>query len=247
MTIIYPINGKNERMGSLFKTPKHLLLYKGKEILKCSVDNIQEDCPQAKVIILTNILYSEAISKLFLDNTSVTVEVIGNTSSHVETLRSSKYVKEGPVLFVDCDIVPEVLGEFDKNYPTVFTFKNNTGLLNYSNYQVDEQSSLLSCNEKQEIFENAGAGVYYFPDMKVFLGYSQECKSISECISRMLHDGIVSKVTSTSIIHRFGTLQDIYIDNFSFRRPEATDLSTGFTSNRVSRSDKLVIKEGTTV
>lgn len=247
MTIIYPINGKNERMGSLFTTPKHLLLYKGKQILKCSIENIQEEYPEAKVVILTNTFYSEAITQLTSDNPSVIVEVIGSTTSHVETLRSSNYIKSGSVLFVDCDIVPEALGIFNKKYPTVFTFKNNTGLLNYSNYQVDSGNNIISCNEKEEIFENAGAGIYYFPSMEEFLNYSQGCKSISECIGKMLLDNITSKINSTNTIHRFGTLQDIYIDNFSFREPETINLSTGFTNNKVYKSDKLVIKEGDTV
>jgi hypothetical protein len=247
MTIIYPINGKNERMGSLFKTPKHLLLYRGKQILKCSTDNLLAQYPDAQIIILTNVDYLQAILEVVSSNPLITVQVVGYTSSHVDTLRSVKDVQEGSVMFVDCDIVPETLTIFNNEYTTVFTFKNNTGLLNYSNYQVDEQDCIVSCNEKEEIFENAGAGIYYFPSMELFMKYSQECKSISECINKMLLDNIITKINQTSIIHRFGTLQDIYIDNFSFREPQVVDLSTGFTSNKVTKVDTTVVKCGNTI
>jgi hypothetical protein len=43
MTIIYPINGKNERLGNLFKTPKHLLLYKGVPAIVANHGKMFED------------------------------------------------------------------------------------------------------------------------------------------------------------------------------------------------------------
>ena len=65
MNIIYPINGKNERMGSLFSTPKHLLLYKQKSLLLNSIDNVSEKFKSANFIIITNENYYNQIKELF--------------------------------------------------------------------------------------------------------------------------------------------------------------------------------------
>ena len=247
MTVIYPINGRNERMGSLFTTPKHLLLYEGVELITRSISTIISRYKNADVIILTNESYFDQLNQLLANTANIAIRLIERTSSQVETLRKITEELAGPVMFVDCDIVPTVITNFDEIYPTVFTFQNTTELLNYSNFKVDRYGTILDCNEKQKIYKNAGAGIYYFPDVKVFNSYSINCKSVSECIKLMVQSGVRSKVNSDSIINRFGTLQDIYIDNFSFRQPNAVNLSTGFTDNKVYREKQTVVKIGSTV
>ena len=247
MTVIYPINGKNERMGSLFTTPKHLLLYEGTALIARSIKTLASRYKNADIIILTNEGYYEQLNQLFEHNTSISIRLIQRTSSQVETLRKATEDLTGPVMFVDCDIVPITITNFDETYPTVFTFENTAELLNYSNYKTNKYNTVLDCNEKQKIYKNAGAGIYYFPDVTVFNNYSTNCKSVSECIKFMVQDGVRFKVNPDSIINRFGTLQDIYIDNFSFRQPNAVDLSTGFTDNKVYREKHTVVKIGNTV
>jgi len=245
MNIIYPINGRNERMGSLFTTPKHLLLHRGKELIVHSIESLQSKFTNASIIILTNEVYYDALIKLF--GNSVSIRCIQQTSSQVETLQSITNNINGPCMFVDCDILPTQLTDFDTNYTTVFTFLNNTKLLNYSNFKCDSDNNILECNEKQKLHKFAGAGIYYFSDVKLFNRYSISCKSVSECINLMLIDQIKCKINTNSTILRFGTLQDIYIDNFSFRNVKQRDLSTGFTQNSVIKQRNKVIKTGVTV
>lgn len=245
MNIIYPINGKNERMGSLFSTPKHLLLHHGKELILQSINTIKYRFPTANIIILTNDIYYEALRDLL--GSDITIHQIGQTQSQVETLRTISTSLIGKCMFIDCDILPITIGEFNELYPTVFTFVNNTKLLNYSNFKVNSNNTILECNEKQKLHKYAGAGIYYFPDIKLFNYYSQNCKNISECINLLISEQIKCKINSNSTIHRYGTLQDIYIDNFSFRKSKQRDLSTGFTQNTVIRYRNTVIKTGNTV
>lgn len=247
MTIIYPINGRNERMGSLFTTPKHLLLYEGIELITRSIKTLTGRYRNADVLILTNEGYYEQLNQVLESYSNTSIRLIDKTTSQVETLRKATVELTGPVMFVDCDIIPITITNFDEAYPTVFTFENTTELLNYSNFKVNKHSTILDCNEKEKVYTNAGAGMYYFPDVAVFNNYSTNCKSVSECIKLMTQDGIRSKVNPDSTIHRFGTLQDIYIDNFSFRQPNTVDLSTGFTDNKVYKEKHTVVKIGSTV
>lgn len=242
MNIIYPINGRNERMGSLFSTPKHLLLHQGTELILKSIETVKQRFTDANVIILTNQSYYDALRKL-LDST-VTIKVIQQTNSQVETLRTVTSELEGSCMFIDCDILPIDITEFNKEYSTVFTFLNDTKLLNYSNFKSDANNNILECNEKQKLHKYAGAGMYYFSDVKLFNEYSLTCKNISECINTMLLNNINCKLNTDSIIYRYGTLQDIYIDNFSFRNSKQKDLSTGFTKNTVIKNKNTVIKTG---
>lgn len=246
MTIIYPINGKNERMGSLFNTPKHLLLYKGKEIIRQSIETIQETFKDCKVIILTNEGYYNSLNSIFTNIQNVEIKLISKTNSQVETLKTVTSTIEGPVMFIDCDIVPEKIIDFDKNNITIFTFENNAKLLNYSNFKIRKDKSIIECNEKQKFYKNAGAGIYYFPNVEFFNASSENCKSISECVNILLKSKIKAFANTNSEIVRLGTLQDIYIDNFSFRKPKTKDLSTGFTTNKVIKNYNKVIKIGET-
>ena len=245
MNIIYPINGKNERMGSLFSTPKHLLLHQGTELILKSIETIKQRFPDANIIILTNQSYYTALRKLL--DSSIKIKVIQQTHSQVETLRIATIDLEGPCMFIDCDILPITITKFNIEYSTVFTFLNHTKLLNYSNFKSDINNNIVECNEKQKLHKYAGAGMYFFSDVILFNEYSTKCKNISECINLMLSNNIVCKLNTDSSIYRYGTLQDIYIDNFSFRSSKQKDLSTGFTQNKVIKSKNTVIKTGDTV
>jgi hypothetical protein len=242
MNIIYPINGRNERMGSLFSTPKHLLLYQGKELILHSIESVKLRFNDANIIILTNDKYYSKLKELLpLD---ITIKVIEQTNSQIETLHTISKELNGPSMFIDCDILPVIINQFDENYTTVFTFLNETKLLNYSNFKSDIYNNIIDCNEKQKLYKLAGAGIYYFSDISLFNLYSFNCKTIAECINYMLKDNIQCKVNTDSNIKRFGTLQDIYVDNFSFRKSNQKDLSTGFTNNIVTKNKNTVIKVG---
>lgn len=242
MNIIYPINGRNERMGSLFSTPKHLLQYHGKPLILHSIDNIKQRFPESNIIIITNNAYYSKLRNLV--DSSVQIVLASNTNSQVETLQLISNTLSGPTMFIDCDIIPIHITSFDLNYTTVFTFLNNTKLLNYSNYKSNSANTIIQCNEKQKLYKHAGAGIYYFSDINVFNKYSDKCKSVSECINLMVLDNIKCKLNIDSDIKRFGTLQDIYVDTFSFRKLNQKDLSTGFTSNKVFKKKNTVIKIG---
>jgi hypothetical protein len=247
MVVIYPINGKNERMGSLFSTPKHLLLLEGKELILQSINTINETYSNPKIIILTNNNYYNRLYDLTHTINNIELKLIGETNSHVETLRKITVDLTGSVMFVDCDIMPIKLTKFDKKYPTVFTFKNTSKLLNYSNFKVKQSKIILDCNEKEKPYKNAGAGIYYFPDISIFNHYSENYTSVSGCIKHMIDEGVKTKINDDSVINRYGTLQDIYIDNFSFRQHNTKNLSTGFTNNIVFKNKNTIIKNGSTI
>ena len=197
MNIIYPINGRNERMGSLFSTPKHLLLYQGTELILKSIETIKQHFVDVNVIILTNQSYYKTLRKLL--DSSITIKVIQQTNSQIETLHAVTFELKGPCMFVDCDILPINITEFNKEYSTVFTFLNDTKLLNYSNFKSDVNNNILECNEKQKLYKYAGAGMYYFPDIKLFNEYSLTCRNISECINIMLMNGINCKLNTNTV------------------------------------------------
>ena len=234
-------------MGSLFATPKHLLLYEGVELIAQSIKTLTSKYIDASIVILTNEVYYDKLNQLLKNCTNTSIRLVERTTSQVDTLKKVTEELTGSVMFVDCDIIPITISNFDEAYPTVFTFENTTKLLSYSNFRVNKYNTILDCNEKERVYKNAGAGIYYFPDVSVFNRYAINCKSISECIGSMIRDNIKAKINPDSIIQRFGTLQDIYVDNFSFRQPNAVDLSTGFTDNKVYREKHIVIKIGNTV
>ena len=123
MVVIYPINGKNERMGSLFSTPKHLLLLEGKELILQSINTINETYSNPKIIILTNNNYYNRLYDLTHTINNIELKLIGETNSHVETLRKITVDLTGSVMFVDCDIMPIKLTKFDKKYPLFLHLK----------------------------------------------------------------------------------------------------------------------------
>jgi hypothetical protein len=202
MTIVFPINGKNERLGELFNTPKHLLLYKGNSAIYTSLQYMAKRFPKAEMIILVNKRYMKAMGPFTYACTPC-----DDTGSQVETLRLAKV--KGPVMFVDCDIVPEDINDPIGN--TVYLFENKEWLKCYSNYKVNN-GEVTECNEKGEYFPYAGSGIYHFSDAGEFYDRSVGCDSISEVIREYLSDSIPVYADTSSKVFRFGTLNDIKND-----------------------------------
>lgn len=195
MTIVYPINGKNERLGGLFKTPKHLLLYKGMPAIDASTRYMANRFPEADVLILANKKYYSGLRMYH-------VSLVPNTESQIETLRL--HPVKGPVMYMDCDIVPLEINKPVGN--TVYLFKNELWMKQYSNYLV-EDGKVIDCNEKGEFLPYAGAGIYYFEDGYEFYEQSEGCNNISEVVKKLPFNS-----DTTSKIFRFGTLNDIKND-----------------------------------
>jgi hypothetical protein len=205
MTIIYPINGKNERLGNLFKTPKHLLLYKGVPAIVASVNYMRSLFPDAQIVILANERYSDVMWDLLGED--AWIEITPDTESQVDTLRwLTGHMTEGSVMFVDCDIVPISINPPNGN--TVYLFENKKWMKQYSNYELDACGFVTKCNEKGEYHPYAGAGIYHFIDVQRFNENSIGCKNISEVIAKY---GIFYADTLSQIF-RFGTLNDIKND-----------------------------------
>jgi hypothetical protein len=204
MTIIYPINGKNERLGNLFKTPKHLLLYKGVPAVVASVNYMRSLFPDADIRILANKAYVIGLLDVKA-HAEAHLLTVPDTESQVETLRMGTKDLTGPVMFVDCDIVPISINPPKGN--TVYLFENKKWMKQYSNYDVLD-GVVLDCNEKGEYYTHAGAGLYYFENVEQFNKESIGCKSISEVVKQMP----LFNADTTSQVFRFGTINDIKND-----------------------------------
>lgn len=210
MTIVYPINGKNERLGELFKTPKHLLLYRGMPAIIASILNMIQSFPDTEIIVLSNERYVDGLlgTVFYLDDVASFIsrdyDVIKtpDTESQIETLRLHPIT--GPVIYVDCDIVPLEINQPKGN--TVYLFKNELWMKQYSNYKV-EDGKVIDCNEKGEFYPYAGAGLYYFESGHEFYEQSEGCKNISEVVKKLPFNA-----DTTSKVFRFGTLNDIKND-----------------------------------
>ncbi len=192
MTII-PINGQNERMGKYFTTPKHLLLYKGTPAINYTVSQMKEF---GSVKVLIGEHYKEVD---WVENV-----IVKPTSNVIDTIKQASL--KDKIFIVDCDVVPLFLNPPKGN--TVYLFKNEKNLTHYSNYKV-ENGLVTECNEKGEVFEWAGAGVYYFEMNDDFYNHSVGATSLSEIFSRMVKAGKKVHADTTSKIFRFGTIKDI--------------------------------------
>lgn len=196
MTII-PINGKNERLGKLFKNPKHLLLYEGMTAIERTVNYMTDFGP---CIIFCNEQYDNGLRYF-------NRKIVPSTSNVIETLKEGIIGNFNTELFiVDCDVIPRKLNKPKGN--TVYLFKNETKKNHYSNFEVRD-GTVISCNEKESIMGYAGAGIYYFRYISEFLKYSNYCTSVSQVISKMLKNNVSVHADTTSDIFRFGTLHDI--------------------------------------
>ncbi len=198
MTIICVINGENIRMGQLFKTPKHLLLYRGKPALYAAIDYFKQIFIGAEIIIMAGKQYSTDINFPLIE--------LPETKSIVHALLLHPVT--GPVMFVDCDIIPIELNKPIGNM--VYLFKNEDWMKQYSNYLVVD-GKVVDCNEKGKFYHYAGAGIYYFENAQDFYDNAEGCTSISQVVKKLPFNA-----DTTSKIFRFGTLNDIKNDNQSF-------------------------------
>ncbi len=199
MTVLIPINGRNERMGSLFKTPKHLLLYKGIPAIERTLSYLGG----METHILTNDDYIGDLQKYHDED--IHVHNVGYTDSQVETILKFDPKHDIDVMIVDCDVIPIRL--YHPNVNTVYVFENKLQDKQYSNFSPKGQL-VESCNEKETVCQYAGAGIYYFCSYFQFRIYAQGCQSISQVISKMIKRDDVW-IDADNEIFRFGTLKDI--------------------------------------
>lgn len=181
MTTIISIKGKNERMGKLFKTPKHNLLYKGRTALEQTVEYMNQ-FGEVKVMTHENSPPDTGIVDMLLQM----------------DLPDKFFV-------VDCDVIPIRLNP--PQGTTVYCFENKAGLSCYSNFDVGENGVVNKCNEKGQIFKWAGAGVYYFESASWFRLAASQMNAKS--LSNVMGFGVETKADTTSEIFRFGSLQTI--------------------------------------
>jgi hypothetical protein len=205
MNIIIPINGKNERLGRLFRNPKHLLLYSGMPVVEVSINLLKQHFPEAKVSILTNESYIKELRKF---SSIANIHNVGNTESQVETLLryTTEISGDESVMFVDCDIIPMKVNRPCGN--TVYVFENLEKNKQYSNFAAQD-GFITKCNEKEEVERFAGAGIYYFDFVNQFNEAALYESSVAGAIKKLILKGIRIKIDTDNNIFRFGTLNDI--------------------------------------
>jgi len=210
--VIYPINGRNERIGKLFKTPKHLLRYKGEVALQ---DSVQYMSQFGEVTILCRPEYYDDIFKL-TDSPYFKPDIFQakESDSVIDTVRQINCLSSTGVWFVDCDVIPIKLNPPKGN--TAYLFRNDKKLKHYSNFTIRD-GYVLEANEKSQLSEWAGSGVYYFTYAESIYDFAASCKTFAQVINKMcahvhLHPEdtyMKVKADTTSEIFRFGTLEDI--------------------------------------
>jgi len=188
-------------MGRLFKTPKHLLLYRGLPAIIASTTIMKGFGGKVKCLVGEN----------YLDIPFVENVRVKPSDSPMETLR--QFAVPSRFFVVDCDVIPLKLNEPKGN--TIYLFKNTSGINQYSNFKLDDEGYVIDCNEKGEEFEWCGSGVYYFCDQDNFSS-SFKSKSLAEVINHEINAAKEYnqphkrfKGDTTSKIFRFGTLTDI--------------------------------------
>ncbi len=224
MTII-PINGKNERMGGLFKTPKHLLIVDGVPALKRTVEYMSQF---GEVVILAGEQYYGDIKLEWLTE-DCTVKKVLPTSNVIETIHQyifSLDELDEELYIVDCDVVPVQLRAIWGN--CVYCFENTKKINHYSNYFIKDDK-IVDCNEKTYLYDHAGAGVYHFERAGDFVGYSVGAKSVCDVVLKAIRNVETFYGHTKNEITRIGTLPDI---------------TGGFTDNKLNRT---ITKEGRTI
>lgn len=185
MTII-PCNGKNQRLGQLFKAPKQNLLYQGRPAIERTKDYMKRFGPVDVVKL-----------DIATDNQ---VDTILHYLMWHQTLMGSFFV-------VDCDVVPVKINSPKGN--TAYVFRPQGLVNNYSNFSVNEDSIVGECNEKGMRLDYCGAGVYYFESARDFIEFSAGRQTCAQVFSAMIAGGRTVYADTTSEIFRFGTLHDI--------------------------------------
>src|SRR6187551_3251720 len=106
---IIPINGLNTRMGKLFKTPKHLLLYRGLPAIIATTTIMKGFGGKVKCLV----------GEQYLDVPFVENIRVKPCDSQAETLRQVDVPSR--CFIVDCDVIPLKLNQPRGN--TVYLFK----------------------------------------------------------------------------------------------------------------------------
>ena len=170
-------------MGSLFKTPKHNLLYKGRPALEQTVEYMSQ-FGEVKVMTHENSPPDTGIVDMLL-----------------------KMDLLDQFFVVDCDVIPIRINE--PTGTTVYCFENKKGLTCYSNFEVGSDGFVNKANEKGEVYKYSGAGIYYFGNVEWFKKCAIGCKSLAQVMSVMMEMGVIVADT-TSEIFRFGSLRTIH-------------------------------------
>ncbi len=208
MKVIYSIKGHNKRMGGLFGTPKHMLLYKGRPAIELSVEYMSRF---GQCIIVTDEDDTTQIK-------GATMVRMGRTDSIVDMLKQMPLKDQ--FFVVDCDIVP-------LNVPipygnTVYCFKNKAKELNqYSNFAVNSEGYIVKGNEKQEQLDVCGTGIYFFNLNDDFYNNAVGAVSLSQVFNKMVSGGRRVYANVENEVYRLGTLPDI---------------TGGFTGNKIDRA-----------
>lgn len=181
MTTIISIKGKNERMGKLFKTPKHNLLFRGRPALEQTIEYMSQ-FGEVKVMAHENSPPDTGIVDMLLQM----------------DLPDKFFV-------VDCDVIPIRINQ--PQGTTVYCFHNKEKLTGYSNFKTTGEK-VIACNEKGTVYPFAGAGVYYFEDIH-FKEHAKGCVTLAQVMAKFVEWNFEVKADTTSEIFRFGSLQTI--------------------------------------
>lgn len=198
--IIYPLAGKNERMGKVFKTKKHLLTFDGFPAIHLSIKYMQDEFNRNALVVASP------------ENSDIDHQpmiVCNDSKSQVDTVLFAIHSLgwKGSFFVVDCDVMPEHIPDPRGN--TVYLFENESRRNQYSNFFLSNDYEVESCNEKEYLSRWAGTGIYFFDSAAQFTKHANYCKSISEVITKMLKSGIKFHGETNCKVRRFGTIYDI--------------------------------------
>ncbi len=190
MRTVISIQGRNTRLGQLFKTPKYNLLYKGIPAIQHTIDYMSQFGP-VHVLGLEGQQAPNLVKLPFL--------------SLIDCFK--KFGLEDDTFYIDCDVIPLKINRPSSS--TVYTFRRDPHSPNqYGNVHV-ENGTALECNEKGKQFNYCTTGIYFFDRAEQFDAFSVGCVSLSQVFNKMIvQQGGISADT-TSEVFRFGTLHDI--------------------------------------
>lgn len=189
MRTVISIQGKNTRLGLLFKTPKYNLLYHGKPAIEHTVEYMKQFGP---------------VHVLGLEGQQAPNLVKLPPLPLIECFK--QFGLEDDTFYVDCDVVPLKI-----NLPkgdTIYCFRRTDDCNHYGNVQVQDGLA-LECNEKGKPFNYCSAGVYFFQKAESLASFSFGCASLSQVYNKRIVAGLSVSADTTSEIFRFGSLHDI--------------------------------------
>lgn len=190
MRTVISIQGKNTRLGSLFKKPKYELLYKGKPAIEHTVEYMKQFGP-VHVLGLEGQQAPNLVKLPFLPL--------------IECFKT--FGLQDQTFYIDCDVIPLKI-----NLPkgdTVYTFPRNSNSPNqYGNVNVVDGKA-VECNEKGQPFNYCTTGIYFFNSAEVFNAFSVGRLSLSQVYNAMIAIGRTVNADTDSEVFRFGTPHDI--------------------------------------